>query len=260
MLFLLSRLKYTVRLETGVFVLALCLATASAYAANVRVAVATNFAAPTEQLTSLFEEESGHTVTLSFASTGQIYAQIVQGAPFDVFMAADQARPNMAERDGYAVPGGGFTYAVGRLALYSRDSYFVRDEKTLRQGNFDRLAIANPNIAPYGLAAKKTLVALGMYELLKPKLVQGNSIAQAYQFVASGNVELGFVSLSQIINHRHGSRWLVPQEFHPPLAQKVTLLAPGKDNAAAVEFLAFLKSSPARSIIEKYGYETIETP
>ncbi len=230
----------------------------SAYAGQVRIAVAANFAGPAEQIVELFEAESGHSVTLSFASTGQIYAQIIQGAPFDVFMAADQTRPAKALREGYAVWGSEFTYAIGRLALYSRDPYRVRGERTLLHGNFDRIAIANPNIAPYGLAAQEVLVSLGMNEKLKPKLVQGNSITQAYQFVASGNVELGFVSLSQIFRHQRGSRWVVPRELHSPLDQSAVLLIPGGDNLAAHEFMAFLKEPPVRTIIEKYGYETIE--
>jgi molybdate transport system substrate-binding protein len=227
-----------------------------ALAAEVRVAVAANFVEAAREIAHAFERESGHRVLMSFGSTGQLYAQISQAAPFEVFLAADQERPALAVREGLALPGSRFTYATGRLVLYSPDPQRVSGPDTLRTARFTRLAIANPATAPYGAAALQVLRRLGVYETLAERLVRGNNIAQAYQFVATGNAELGFVAQSQLARVRGGSRWRVPVRLHPPVAQDAVLLANGRDNPAAGAFLAYLRSPEATDIIRTYGYGT----
>lgn len=234
----------------------LCAAFATdAGAEEVRIAVAANFTEAAKEIATLFERKSGHRPLFSFGSTGQLYAQIAQGAPFDVFLAADQARPEKATAEGLAVPGSRFTYARGRLVLYSREAGRVEGQRSLLGGGFDKLAIANPETAPYGAAAIEAMKALGSYDKLAPKLVRGNNIAQTFQFVATGNAELGFVALSQLAVDRGGSRWLVPAGLHAPIAQDAVLLERGKDNEAARAFLAYLKSEPARAVLARHGYE-----
>lgn len=228
--------------------------TASAHAGDAKVAVAANFTEAAKEIGEAFEKETGHEAIFSFGSTGQLYAQITQGAPFEVFLAADKERPLKAADEGYAVPESLFTYAVGRIALYSADETLVAGETTLRTGGFRKIAIANPVTAPYGAAAVETMKALGVYDALEAKIVQGASIAQTYQFVATGNAELGFVALSQIASRGDGSRWLVPQELYTPIAQDAVLLKAGEGADAAEAFVAFLKSQKARAIIERYGY------
>ena len=225
-----------------------------ACAGEVRAAVAANFTEAARQIGALFEAETGHEAILSFGSTGQIYTQITQGAPFDVLLAADQARPKLAIDKGFAVPDSRFTYVSGRIALFSNDPGLVIGAATLRDGGFTRLAIANPVTAPYGAAAVEALTALGLHEQLRPKIVQGNNIAQTYQFVATGNAELGFVAVSQIAGHDRGSRWPVPETLYTPIAQDAVLLTRGADNPAARAFMAFLRSPAARRVTEKYGY------
>jgi molybdate transport system substrate-binding protein len=232
----------------------------SVYAGEVRVAVAANFADTAKEIGELFEAASEHTTVLSVGSTGQIYAQISQGAPFDVFMAADQTRPIRTELEGYAVSGTRFTYAVGRLVLFSADTNSVRGKATLTDGVFNKLAIANPVTAPYGAAALDVMKALGVHASLEGKLVRGNTIAQTYQFVASGNAELGFVALSQVNRHREGSRWIVPEFLHARIAQDAVLLTPGKNRDAARAFMVFLKGPAARAVIEKFGYGAAKSP
>lgn len=232
---------------------AMALATA-ARAGEVRAAVAANFTEAAREIAALYEAASGDRVILSFGSTGQLYAQISQGAPFEVFLAADRTRPEKAVEEGLAEPGSRFTYATGRLVLYSRDADLVRGETTLREGGFDRLAIANPATAPYGAAAVATLKRLGLFEGLEPRLVQGNNVAQTYQFVETGNAELGFVALSQVAGHRGGSRWIVPKDLHPAIAQDAVLLEPGIGSRPARAFLDFLKGPEARAVKERYGY------
>ena len=229
-------------------------------AGEVRVAAAANFFDTATEVVKSFEQTSGHTAVLSFGSTGQIYTQITQGAPFDVFLAADQVRPALAESEGHAVPGTRFTYAVGRLVLYSVDPTRVRGERSLEEGAFNKLAIANPVTAPYGAASLEVLNGLGLYDALGARIVQGNTIAQTYQFIASGNAEVGLVALSQVARHRSGSRWLVPETLHSRIAQDAVLLRRGEDNEAARAFVAFLKEPTARAVMEKFGYETDEYP
>jgi molybdate transport system substrate-binding protein len=223
-------------------------------AAEVRVAVAANFTEPARKIATLYEANSGHQVKLSFGATGQFYAQITHGAPFDVLLSADQATPQKAVSEGLAVAGSAFTYATGRLVLFSRDATRVTGDETLREGRFAKIAIANPSLAPYGAAAIATLKALGVLDAVRSKIVQGASIAQAYQFVETGNAELGFVALSQVIGSSSGSRWIVPATLHAPIAQDAVLLKVGEDNAAAREFLEFLRQEPARGVIRDFGY------
>jgi len=229
------------------------------FAAEALVAVAANFAEVMERLEADFERDSGHVLTVAVGSTGKLYAQITHGAPFDVLLAADQKRPQLLEGEGAAVAGSRFTYAVGRLTLWSPDEGRVAadGETTLRAGDFRSLALANPDLAPYGAAARQALERLGLWETLKPKAVMGQNIGQAHALVASGNADLGFVALSYVLSPRNdhpGSRWDVPAALYTPIRQDAALLSRAADNPAAREFLAFLRSDAARTLIETYGY------
>jgi len=237
-------------------VLVLLITVSPASAARVRVAVAANFTVAAKAIGVRFEQATGHEASYSFGSTGQLYAQITQGAPFEVFLAADQVRPAQAVTAGLAVADSRFTYAWGRLVLFSRDESLVTDETTLRNPGITKVAITNPVTAPYGAAAVVVMQALGVYAGLAPRLVRGNNLAQTYRFVETGNAELGFVALSQIARHNKGSHWLVPGHLHPPLAQDAVLLRRGADNQAAREFLAFLKGLVAAAVKTRYGYGT----
>lgn len=229
---------------------------AAAFAAEVKVAVAANFAEPAKAIAARFKARTGHDASLSFGSSGQFYAQIANGAPFGVLLSADRARPEKAEAEGLAVTGSRFTYAVGRLVLYSRTPGLVDGRgAVLRGGRFDKIAIADPRTAPYGVAAVETMRKLGVYGALAPRLVQGTSITQAYQFVDTGAAELGFVALSQVARAKGGSRWLVPAANHTPIEQQAVVLKAGANNAAARAFMSFLKGPEARAIIRSYGYE-----
>ena len=230
-----------------------------ARAAQTNVAVAANFTEPAKEIAALFERKTGNKVIFSFGASGQFYTQITQGAPFQVFLSADQERPEKAETDGFAVPGTRFTYAVGKLVLWSRDANLVKGESTLKDGTFTKIAIANPAAAPYGTAAIETMKALHVYETLQPKLVQGNSIAQTFQFVDTGNAELGFVALSQVIERKEGSRWLVSNNLYSPIKQDAVLLKKGADVEAAKAFLEFLKGPETAAIESKFGYGTPES-
>jgi molybdate transport system substrate-binding protein len=227
-----------------------------AFAADTQVAVAANFTEPAKAIAVAFKAATGDTATLSFGASGQFYAQMCHGAPFEVFLSADADRPQAAERDGLGAPGTRFTYAVGRLVLYSKTPGLVDGAgAVLKSDRFAKLSIADPAAAPYGAAAVQTMQKLGVYDALKAKIVTGGSIAQAYQFVDSGAADLGFVALSQVINVPGGSRWTVPAADHAPIEQQAILLKIGKDNPAAKAFLAFLKGPQAVAIIKKYGYE-----
>src|SRR5215470_11534538 len=184
--------------------------TRPAAAAEINVAVAANFTEAAKEIAAAFERKTGNKVLLSFGSSGQFYTQITQDAPFQVFLSADQERPEKAVSEGFAVPSTQFTYAVGKLVLWSRDANLVKGESTLKDGAFTKIAIANPVAAPYGTAAIETMKALHVYDALQPKIVQGNSIAQTFQFVDTGNAELGFVALSQVHGVTAGTRWEVP--------------------------------------------------
>jgi molybdate transport system substrate-binding protein len=226
----------------------------AAQSAETRVAVAANFTEAARQIAEEFERATGHRALLSFGSTGQLFTQITQDAPFEVFLAADAERPLKAVEQGLALADSRFTYAVGRLVLFSADAERVKGEETLRAGAFEKLAIANPTTAPYGAAAIAVLKQLGVHDALQPKLVQGNDLAQTYQFVETGNAELGFVALSQIARKAGGSRWIVPASLHEPIQQDAVLLKQGTANEAAQAFLAYLKGPQARAVLEQYGY------
>jgi molybdate transport system substrate-binding protein len=224
----------------------------------VTVAVAANFSVPMQRIAVEFERDTGHTARLSAGATGKLYAQIRNGAPFEVFLSADEATPTRLLADGAAVPGSRFTYAIGRLVLWSARPGFVDAQGAmLAQGRFEHLAIANPKTAPYGAAAVEVLERLGLLDALRPKFVQGENIAQAQQFVASGNAQLGFVAQSQVWRDGalgEGSAWFVPPDLHAPLRQDAVLLTPGRDRPAARALLAYLREDKARAIIRAFGY------
>jgi molybdate transport system substrate-binding protein len=246
----------TRRLHLIGLALAAVFAAGPALAAETQVAVAANFTEPAKEIATAFKAATGDTAILSFGSSGQFYAQMARGAPYEVFLSADTDRPKKAEQDGLGVTGTRFTYAIGRLALYSKTPGLVDGAgAVLSSGKFNKLSIADPGAAPYGAAAVQTMQKLGVYNAIKPKIVTGSSITQAYQFVETGAAELGFVAYSQVINVAGGSRWLVPTTDHAPIDQQAILLYTGQNNAAAKAFLSFLKSPPAIAIIKKYGYE-----
>ncbi|KRB86900.1 molybdate ABC transporter substrate-binding protein [Sphingomonas sp. Root710] len=242
-------------LPTCLWTLFAALLAIPAAAAETQVAVAANFTEPAKEIAAGFERATGHKAVLAFGASGAFYTQISHGAPFEVFLSADTERPAKAEKEGLAVPGTRFTYAVGQLVLYSAKRGLVDGKgAVLRTGKFDKVAIADPATAPYGVAAVETLQSLGIYEMLKPKLVTGSSIAQAYQFTSTGAAQLGFVALGQVIAVPDGSRWLVPAKLHTPIDQQAVLLRTGEKNPAAVAFIKYLKSRPALAIIKRYGY------
>ena len=229
-----------------------------ARAGEVIVAVAANFIAPMQAIAAGFQQETGHKTVLSSGPTGSFYAQIKNGAPFDVFLSADSATPARLEAEGGAVPGSRFTYAIGTLVLWSAKAGFVDDRgEILQKDAFSHLSVADSQKSPYGSAAMEALKKLGRYDALRPKLVTGNSIAQAHQFVITGNAELGFVSLSQIFRDGKltgGSIWIVPETLHEPILQDAALLVKGRNNPAASALLQYLKGPRAAAIIESYGY------
>ncbi len=236
--------------------LALSFMGGSALAAETKVAVAANFTEPAKAIAARFKARTGHDATLSFGSSGQFYTQIANGAPYEVFLSADVERPLKAEGEGLAVAGSRFTYATGRLVLFSKTPGLVDGKgAVLAKGTFDKLSIADPKAAPYGQAAVETLTRLKLYDALKPKIVQGSSITQAFQYVQTGAAELGFVALSQVIDEKGGSRWIVPAADHTPIDQQAVLLKTGASSVAAKAFLAFLKTGEAKAIIKRYGYE-----
>jgi molybdate transport system substrate-binding protein len=227
---------------------------AEAQAGVTHVAVAANFTEPAKEIAALFKQKTGHEAVLIFGASGAFFTQITHGAPFEVFLSADSERPKAAIDGGFAVPDSVFTYAIGKLVLWSRVIDVTNGEAALRAGNFSKLSIANPVAAPYGTAAVETMQALSVYDALKPKIVQGNSIAQAFQFVDTRNAEVGFVALSQLHGVTGGTRWEVPPNLHATIRQDAVLLKTGADSEASKAFLAFLKGPEARSIIEQFGY------
>ena len=230
-----------------------------AHADEVQVAVAANFSAPMKQIAAQFEKDSGHTVLASFGATGKFYAQIQNGAPFDVLLAADDETPAKLEKEGAAVQGTRFTYAIGKLVLWSAQPGLVDDKgDVLRKSAFTHLAIANPKLAPYGAAAVEVLQKMQLYGTVEPKLVQGENIAQAHQFVVSGAAPLGFVAMSQVMEGgklKSGSAWFVPANLYTPIRQDAVVLARGKGKSAVEAFLAYLKGEQAKAVIRSYGYE-----
>ena len=229
---------------------------APSHAADTKVAVAANFTAAAKEIATAFAAETEHTATLSFGSTGKLYTQIANGAPFSVFLAADQARPIKAEKEGLAVPDSRFTYAQGKIVLYSTDPDLVDSEGAVLKSpdKFHKLAIANPKTAPYGAAAMQALDKLNVPSAVMDALVRGDSISQTHQFVSSGNAQLGFVALSQVVNDKAGSQWIVPADLYAPIKQDAVLLKTGAEDEAAKAFLAFLKGDTAKDIILKFGY------
>ncbi|WP_287012849.1 molybdate ABC transporter substrate-binding protein [Actibacterium sp.] len=232
----------------------MALAGGSVRAEEINVAVAANFTEAATEIAAAFQAATGHRALLSFGSTGQLFTQITQNAPFDVFLAADSARPARAVKEGLAVAGTNFTYAIGKLVLWSADPGLVTDETVLSADGFTRIALANPETAPYGAAAVEVMRNLGVHDGLEPKFVRGNSIAQTYQFVATGNAELGFVALSQLAGRTEGSAWIVPDDLYAPIRQDAVLLNNGAGNPAAQAFVGFLKGPEAAAIIARYGY------
>ncbi len=231
----------------------------SASADEVQVAVAANFTAPMKTIAADFEKATGHKAALSFGATGKFYAQIKNGAPFDILLAADDATPAKLEKENLGVAGSRFTYAIGKLVLWSAKPGFVDDQgEVLRKGGFGHIALANPKLAPYGAAAVEVMTKLGLMSALEPKFVQGENIAQTYQFVSTGNAELGFVALSQVYEGgklKSGSGWIVPSAMHSPIRQDAVLLSRAKGNLAAEALLKYLKSDKARAVIKAYGYD-----
>jgi molybdate transport system substrate-binding protein len=231
----------------------------SAQAAEVSVATASNFVAPLAQIAVLFQKESGHTLKVSSAASGKLYAQIKGGARFDVFLSADEELPKQLLQEGLAVGGSRFVYATGRLVLWSAQPGLV-DEKAsvLNKGNFNTLAIANPVNSPYGVAAKETLTKLTMWNSIQRKLDKGDDLAQTYQLAASERDDLAFIALSQVMRDgkiSQGSWWLVPPEMHKPIRQSAVLLSAAKDKEAAKAFLVFLKGEKARAVMRGFGYD-----
>lgn len=235
-----------------------CITCTSVFAEAARVAVASNFSAPMKKIVDLFEQQEGHSISLIFGSSGKLFAQIMNGAPFDILLSADSSKPQKLEQAGKIVKGSRFTYATGSLVLWSREKEVIHDSANiLKSTQFNKLALANPRLAPYGVAAKQTLQHLGLWTELKPKIVTGESISQTYQFVYSGNSELGFVAQSQVFSGGkllHGSGWAVPPELHDPIEQQAVLLVNAKNNQAALDLITFLKSDKALKIMQSYGY------
>ena len=230
-----------------------------AQAGEVSVAVAANFTAPMQKIAAAFAQDTGHKAQLSFGSTGKFYTQIKNGAPFQLLLAADDETPARLEKEGLGVAGTRFTYAIGKLVLWSKQPGLVDAKgEVLKTGPFERLAVADPKLAPYGAAAMETLSKLGLLSRWQGKLVQGENIAQAYQFVLTENAPLGFVAMSQVFADgriTQGSGWLVPSHLHNPIRQDAMVLASGKDNAAALALAGYLRGEKARQIIRSYGYD-----
>jgi molybdate transport system substrate-binding protein len=230
----------------------------SIQAAEVTVAVASNFSLPMRKIVSQFEAESGHKVRLSLGSTGAFYAQIKNSAPFHLLLAADQETPARLEKEGLGLADTRFTYAQGRLVLWSRQAERVDVEgEILKTGRFQKLALANPKLAPYGVAAMETLQSLSLTEQLKSKFVQGENISQAYQFVETENAQIGFVAMSQVFSEGKllkGSAWIVPTQLYSPIQQDAILLVAGQKNSAAIALMRYLKTDRAKSVMSAYGY------
>ncbi|MGE5490221.1 MAG: molybdate ABC transporter substrate-binding protein [Actinomycetota bacterium] len=231
----------------------------AAHADEVQVAVAANFTAPMQKIAVEFEKDTGHKAVLAFGATGKFYAQISNGAPFEVFLSADDETPAKLEREQLAAPGSRFTYAIGKLVLWSAKEGFVDGKgEVLKKGDFQHIALANPKTAPYGTAAVEAMIRLGVLATVQPKAVLGENISQTYQFIATGNAELGFVALSQVVKDgkiASGSAWIVPANLYEPIRQDAVILAKGKDKPAATALAAYLKGDKAKTIIKSYGYE-----
>ena len=247
---------FTSAVLAGVIAVALSL---SAQATEINVAVAANFTDAAKEIGTAWEKKKiGHKAIFSFGATGQLYTQITQGAPFDVFLSADQATPKKAGAEGHAVASTQATYAVGKLVLFSKNKDAVKGEQTLKDATFAKIAIANPAAAPYGAAAIEAMKALGVYDALAPRAVQGQNITQTFQFVDTGNAEVGFIALAQVVGTTEGSRWIVPGHLHTPIKQDAILLKKGEGSSAAKDFIAFLNGPEAIRVKTKYGYGSDE--
>ena len=233
--------------------LAAALSAEPSRAAQTNVAVAANFTDAAKEIAAAFKQKTGHEAVLSFGASGAFYTQITQDAPFEIMLSADTERPKKLVDGGLAVADSRFTYAIGKLVLWSRNPDLVTGDATLKSAAFAKLSICNPVAAPYGAAAVEAMKSLKLYDALQPKLVVGADITQAFQFVDTGNADLGFVAASQLIK-REGSRWVVPQDLYEPIRQDAVLLKKGVGNEAATAFMQFLKGPEAHAIIEKYGY------
>ncbi|MGC2166486.1 MAG: molybdate ABC transporter substrate-binding protein [Gallionella sp.] len=250
----------TLRRYIAAVLLSTLFVVATSQAGEVRVAVSSNFAVPMQRIAEMFQHDSGHTVKITAAATGKLYARIVAGEPFDVFLAADEDAPKRLTQDGIAVSGSRFVYAEGKLALWSVQPDLV-DAKgaVLRNGNFAKLAIANYRFSPYGVAAKQTLEKLAMWNGLQRKLTKGDDTVHAYELAASENADLAFIAISQLRQGgkppTKGSWWIVPDELHAPIRQSAVLLTRAKDNLAAQALLDFLKGKRAATVIREFGYE-----
>ena len=243
----------------SVLVLGLALAIAhGAHAAEVQVAVAANFTAPMQKIAAQFEQDTGHKAVLSFGATGKFYAQIKNGAPFGILLAADDTTPEKIAKEGLGDGATRFTYAIGQLVLWSKQAGYVDSEgKVLAKTDWQHIAIANPKLAPYGLAAMQTLDKLGLAAQVQPRVVTGENIGQTYQFAASGNAQFGFVALSQVMEDgklREGSAWVVPASMHESIRQDAIVLKPGQGNEAAAALMQYLRGDKALAIIKSYGY------
>lgn len=239
-----------------VLIMALLLVSAVTTAETIRIAVASNFIAPMKALIKEFESQTGHKVKASYGSSGKIFAQIQHGAPYDVFLSADQEKPKRLEEMGLAIKGSRFTYAQGRLVLWSSQENAIGNEQRLKAGDFSRLAIANPKLAPYGLAASQVLKSLKLETATKSKLIVGENISQAYQFVRSGNADLGFVALSQVMGSSENDgelNWIVPNSLYDPISQDAVLIKTNHSNVGRL-FLDFIGEKPAKAILTQFGY------
>ena len=246
------------RLFTWFLFVVVTLAVAPAFAEQVLVAVAANFVPPFREIAIEFERTTGHNVQVAAGSSGNFYSQIKNGAPFDVFFSADNERPKLLGEEGFGVKDSRFTYAIGRLVLWSPNADLIKGEETLRFKQYKRLAMANPKTAPYGVAAMEAMQKLELWEGIQSQIVMGESLGQTMGFIESGNAQLGFVALSQVMDPKikgKGSRWDVPTNLHEPIKQDVILLTKGKNNPAAKALMEFIGSPQAKAIIERYGYE-----
>ena len=242
-----------------VITLALLLFGQASWSATVLVAVAANFSKPMTEIVSQFEKATGHSAKLSFGSSGKFVSQLENGGPFEVLLSADEKGPEKLEQAGLTVPNSRFVYALGKLVLWSATPNFVDDKgKILMTSNFKHLALADPKVAPYGAAAIDVLKKMKLFEKLQPMFVQGENIAQTYQFISTANAELGFLALSQVIKNGKivgGSSWIIPDNLHAPIRQTAVLMKTGAENPAARALIDYLKSIPALAIIKKYGYD-----
>ena len=241
-----------------IITLTIFLISQACWSASVLVAVAANFTKPMTEIAAEFEKTTGHSAHLSFGSSGKFVAQMENGGPFEVLLSADEKGPGKLDEAGLTVPNTRFVYALGKLVLWSATPSYVDDQgKILTTGDFKHLALADPKLAPYGAAAIEVLKKMKLFDKLSPLFVQGDNIAQTYQFISTANAELGFVALSQVIENGKiatGSGWIIPDDQYAPIRQGAVLMKKGAENPAAPALLAYLKSAPALAIIEKYGY------